>query len=225
MDPITMALLGLAGAKTIFGIAQAAKAQNTLRNLSMPQYQMPSEISEATNIYRNMASASKMPGQEYAEARLNEAMAEGINEARKYSPSSVAMMGTVTDLAKKKMQAIQDLAGAFAEYKAKREAELARSLQTQADYKDLEFKLNKYDPYFIKRNELVSQKNAGVSNIFEGTTDLMGVLASYQGTKSFLDVLRDLYPSYLPAPAKSPQLPIPTINPPSFQSYKGIINK
>lgn len=225
--------IGLGIAKSAFGIGQAIKANRELKNLKMPTYSMPEEIGQITDLYKQQASATEMPGQRQYESRLDQAFGEGVSEAQKTSPSSLVATGAAVDLAGKRMQAIQDLAGVFAEYKAKRQDALAGALQTQADYKDQEFKLNKYDPYFIKRNELTGQRQSGVESMFGGAESALSMISDLQGTDAYLEAIKALYPKFGQsnnlfgltqfATTGAPRLSAPKLsNPtPSWQSYRG----
>ena len=186
--------IGLGAAKAAFGIGQAWKASRDLKNLKMPKYSTPEEIGQVTDIFKQQAAATEMPGQKQFESNLGQAYAEGVGEAQKTASSSLMATGAAIDLSGKRMQAVQDLAGQFAEYKTQRQRDLAGALQTQADYKDQEFKLNEYDPYFIKRNELTDKRQAGVGNIFGGAESSLSMLNDLRGTDAYMEALKRMYP-------------------------------
>lgn len=188
--------IGLGIAKSAFGIGQAIKANRELKGLQMPKYAMPEQIGQITDIYNRQASATEMPGQKQFESNLDQAYSEGVSDVQKSAQSSLQVTGAAVDLSGKRMQAVQDLAGQFAEYKAARQRDLAGAKQNEADYKDQEFKLNQYDPYFIKRNELTGGRQAGVDSAFGGMQSALSMYSDLQGTDALMEVMKRMYPQF-----------------------------
>lgn len=183
---------GLNLAKGIMGGIQASRASKELKNLERPTYERPEEMDELLQLYRERAGVSELPGQRTMESRMDAQTAESIGAAERVAPSSVAALGAVTDVYGKKQDAIRDLAITFANYKAQRQSELGGALQTAAGYSDKEFEWNKALPYQTKLNELTSQKQAGMANLFGGLEGLGSTALNLMGTKSYLDVLKGM---------------------------------
>lgn len=183
---------GLNLAKGIVGGVQAARASRELKNIKAPTYERPEEIGDLLSLYQQRANISQIPGQENMESRMDAATASSIGAAERAAPSSVAALGAVTDVYGKKQDAIRDLATTFAQYKAQRQAELGGALQTAAGYSDKEFEMNKWLPYQVKMNELTSQKQAGLSNLFGGLEGMGSTALNLMGTQSYMDILSRL---------------------------------
>jgi hypothetical protein len=183
---------GINLAKGIFGGIQAARATKELKKLKAPTYERPEEIGDLVKLYQERANISQLPGQEAMESRMDANTASSIGAAERVAPSSVAALGAVTDIYGKKQDAIRDLAVTFANYKAQRQGELGGALQTAAGYSDKEFEMNKWLPYQVKMNELMSQKQAGIENLFGGAEGIGATANNLMGTQSYLDIINAL---------------------------------
>jgi len=198
MDPLTISALitgGISLGKGIFGAVQAGRANKQLKGMQAPTYARPEEANELLDLYRQRASATRLPGQEAIESGLGATVAEGIGAANRAASSSVSALGAVTDLYGKKQQAIRDLGIQFAEYKAARQAELGGALGQAAQYSDREWEMNKWNPYQVKMNELTGQRQAGMENLFGGLEGMGMAFNNLMGTKGYMDVLKSLNPS------------------------------
>lgn len=180
---------GLNLAKGIIGGIQASRASKQLNKLKAPTYERPEEVGDLLSLYQQRANISQLPGQENMESRMDAATASSVGAAERVAPSSVAALGAVTDVYGKKQDAIRDLATTFAQYKAQRQGELGGALQTAAGYSDKEFEMNKWLPYQVKMNELTSQKQAGMANLFGGLEGMGSSALNLMGTQSYLDIL------------------------------------
>jgi hypothetical protein len=154
-----------------------------------------------------------------------------VGQAQRSASSSVAALGVVTDLYGRKQQAIRDLGIQFAEYKAARQSELGGALGQAAQYSDREFEMNKWMPYQVRMNELMSQKQAGAANLFGGAEGMGMAFNNLAGTQSYLDVLKQLNPygqgrNSTPQTNSSPMQPLqqppkPTLTVPTDFKIKG----
>jgi hypothetical protein len=133
-----------------------------------------------------------MPGQSQTEAKLNQTVAEGIYGAQQSASGSLNATQSAVDLSGKKMQAIQDLAGQFAEYKAQRQDALGQWNNQKSQNEMQRFQVNQYDPWMMKYGQAVGNTQQG-ANAFTGGVDTgLGVLGDLQGTKFFTDLLAKL---------------------------------
>lgn len=142
LDKITPWGVALNPGKSIFGLFQAAKASRDLRNLNRPTYQTPESLTQMGSLARQLAGATEMPGQRQIEDKLGQTQAEGVNNAMKFATSSLAGQNTAENLAAKKMQAIQDLGGMFAEYKAKQQQNLMNVMGQEAEDQRMKWDFN-----------------------------------------------------------------------------------
>lgn len=181
--------------KGIIGAVQLGRANRELRGMKAPTYTRPEEVGEMVDLYRRRALATQLPGQESIESGLGATVAEGVTQAQRAAPSSVAALGAVTDLYGRKQGAIRDLGIQFAEYKAARQAELGSALGQAAGYSDREFEMNQWMPYQVRMNELMGRRQAGAANLFGGAEGVGMAFNNLAGTQSYLDVLRSLNPS------------------------------
>jgi len=182
--------------KGVLGIFQAAKASKGLRNLQQPQYQTPESLTQMGNLARQMASATEMPGQRQVEDKLGQTQAEGVSNAMKFATSALAGQNAAENLASKKMQAIQDLGGMFAEYKSKRQQDLMNVMGQEAQDQQTKWNLNEYQPYQIKKNELTDQRQQGWNNMFGGVDSALSGITNLAGTNDYLKVLKGMQPQF-----------------------------
>ena len=186
--------IALNAGKSVFGIFQAAKASRDLRNLKRPTYETPESLTQMGSYARQLAGATEMPGQRQYEEKLGQTQAEGVSNAMKFATSSLAGQNTAENLAAKKMQAIQDLGGMFAEYKAKRQQDLMGVMGQEAEDQRMKWDINQFQPYQIKMNELTDKRQMGWSNMFGGIDSGMAAMNNLAGTQDYSRLLQSMHP-------------------------------
>ena len=197
MDPISIAMLAGSGIKAIGGLIQGIGGRKKQRSLWANRPQLGVTEGETANdaLYSQMASATEMPGQRQFESKLGETYATGVYDTQKTAISSAGATQSAIDLSSRKTQAIQDLAGQFAEFKAKRQDALAGWNREKVGLEQQRFQVNEFDPWNVKMNEAVGQKQAGFASMGSGLDTGLGVLGDLQGTAMYLKLLEKLYPN------------------------------
>jgi hypothetical protein len=139
---------------------------------------------ENTNLFKQAASATEMPGQRQFESKLGQATAEGIYDSGRSAISSLGATQSAIDLTGKKIQAIQDLAGQFAEFKQQRLNALANWNQQRIELEQQRFKVNTFDPWMQQYGEAVGNYQNGFNTFIQGGERIAGAVGSGQGGQS-----------------------------------------
>ena len=129
---------------------------------------------ENTALFKQSANATEMPGQRQFESKLGQATAQGIYDTGRSAVSSLGATQSAVDLTGKKMQAIQDLAGQFAEYKQQRLNALASWNQQRIDLEQQRFKVNTFDPWMQQYGEAVGNYQNGFQTFIQGGETIAG---------------------------------------------------
>ena len=194
MDPISIASLVASGIKGIGGLIQGGIGARKQRNLweERPMLGVTEGEKANDNLYRQMAASVEMPGQKQFESKLGETYAEGVQSAQQGAISSLGAQQSAVDLAGKKMEAIRDLAGTFAEYKERRKEALGQWNQQSTELEQQRFQVNQYEPWGIKMNEATGQKQAGFGAAGQGIDQGLGMLGNLAGTNAYMKILQEM---------------------------------
>ena len=194
MNPLSIASLVASGAKALFGLGQgifgAAKANKLWNN--RPQLGVTAGEKNNDLLFNRQASATEMPGQKQTEEKLNQTVAEGIYGAQQSAPSSLNATQATVDLSGKKMQAIQDLSGKWAEMKYQRQQALEAWNQQKIGLEQQRFQTNQYDPFMMQYGQAIGAKQQGANTFTSGIDTGLGILGDLQGTKFYTDLLAKL---------------------------------
>ena len=197
LGAIAIASLVASGLKGLAGLGQGLSGRKQQKDLwkNRPLLGVTEGEKENDNLYKQMASATEMPGQKRVEENLGQAYAEGVSDIQKTSQSGLMATQGAIDLSGKKMQAIQDLAGQFAEYKAQRQDALAGWNNQKSQMEQQRFQVNEYEPWNIKMNEAVGRKQAGWQSFGQGMDQGLGMLGDLQGTQQYIEMVKSMYPN------------------------------
>jgi hypothetical protein len=183
---VIAAIIGLAGsaAKMIGGGIQASRAKKRQNELwaNRPQLGMTEGERQNNALYEKMANATQLPGYNNIMGNLDQSVASGIYDAQKSSISSLGATQAAVDLNSKKMDALRDLAGMFAEYKTGRMDALGRWNSMRADYETQRFDVNQFQPWGMQMNESVAGKKAGVTALGQGLDSGLSLIQNNAGS-------------------------------------------
>jgi hypothetical protein len=195
LDPLSVIGLAASGAKAtgglISGIGGRRKQNELWRN--RPTLGVTAGESLNDSLYGQMASATELPGEQRYRDQMGEAVASGIYDAQRTATSSLGATQAAVDLNSKKMDAIRDLAGQFAEYKTQRMSDLAKWNTQKIDLEQQRWDVNQYQPWNIKMNEAIGQKKAGFQAFGQGIDSGLGMLGDLAGTEQIMKVYKELY--------------------------------
>lgn len=191
MDPLSIAALVASGIKGISGLVQGIGGAQKQRNLWNSRPILGTTEGEKSNdsLFRNLAASTELPGQQSFEDKLGQTYSQGVSDINKTAISSLGATQGAIDLSGKKMQAVQDLAGSFAEYKQKNTERLGAWNNQKSQNEMQRFQTNSYDPWQMQYGQAVGQKQAGFGNMGSGIDSGIGALGDYAGTKAMMDML------------------------------------
>lgn len=118
---------------------QRKKGNDILDNLKRPEYKMPNEINQATDMAALMASMNQLPGQSYLEGQMAGQLGNMTQDALTGSASSGDALAAITAGYGAQTQGMQNMAVAGAQNKIGMQQLLMEMLKLKATYKDQEF--------------------------------------------------------------------------------------
>ena len=162
------------------GLIQMLIGLRNKRNLLANRPQLGVTPGEAANTkyYNQAASATEMPGQKQFEEKLGQTYAEGVGNAQRTAISSIGATQSANDLAMKKMQAIQDLAGQFAEFKQQRQDALARWNEQRINLDQQRWQMNTLNPYMMRLGQSTADYQNGFNTMIAGGERIAGAVAN-----------------------------------------------
>ncbi len=187
--------LAASGIKAGIGLAQGITGMSAQKKLwrSRPVLGVTEGEKANDSLYRQLASATEIPGQARAEGKLSEAYSSGVYDAQRTANSSLGATQSAVDLASKKMNAVKDLAGQFADYKAQRMDALAGWNKEKIGLDQQRFDINQLQPWNTKMNEAIAQKQAGFGSAGSAVDSGLGMLNDMAGTKKLEEMFKSLY--------------------------------
>lgn len=177
MDPMTAMMLvnlGLTGAQTVYGGIQAKKANDELKNLKAPVYQVQPEAYKALGISQSLASNRNMPGQQDMIEMIDRGIGNAVTDINRSGGSSADRLAAIgaayaegtTQKNQINMQAqqqylqnLQGLQGAYGNMVAEKDKVFANQQQN----------------YFQKLQSLQGMQAAGTQNVASGIQGMAGV--------------------------------------------------
>lgn len=153
-----------------------------------PDYTIPGEITEEEKLARQLAGG-RMFGIQQAEERVRQQGAGAELGLRRGSTSSSQYLAGLAAIQANTNAAERGLLEAEAGDKYRRLANLSRSLNVSAQYKDKEFELNKLQSYLDKARTKAALTQSGLLNLFGGATDVAGGITSSQRNAEMMKYL------------------------------------
>jgi hypothetical protein len=190
-----IASLGAQGLMAVVNGIRAASQQKkfnqTLRN--QPQYQIPQEYQDILARNQQMYN-SDMPGYAQTVSNIGQAGATARGAAERGAIGSVSYGAQVGDIYQKELDAYQNLGVQQAQYKVNMAQNVNQAQAAVGEKKDLQFDLNKYQPWQAQLNRygegaksgwegMMSAIQGGISNISDlfGTQELKKAYQQVKG--------------------------------------------
>ena len=151
-----------AGFQGITGLIQSITGANNTP--TRPQYTIPNEVYQASNIYKNQSASPVLPGASTIAGQIGGNTAAGVNNAIQAGNPNAAIGSLVNN----ENTQMQNLGLAGVEHQDKALGEYSKSLGNIAGYKDKAFELNQLDPYNTQLNAANKNKSVGLQNIMQG---------------------------------------------------------
>jgi len=155
----------LAGAQAAIGVGQAISGHKRLKNLTRPEYQIPSEIEQ------NMSEAELMSYYGMPDAQKQSYM-QNIQRSGQQALSGIADrkggLGMVSAVQQQQEDSYMNLLSADVQQRMQNIQAAQQARQVMAEYKDKAFQINEMEPYVQDYNEAQSLIGSGMQNIMGG---------------------------------------------------------
>lgn len=155
----------LAGAQAAIGIGQAVSGHQRLKNLTRPEYQIPSEIEQ------NMSEAELMSYYGMPDAQKQSYM-QNIQRSGQQALSGIADrkggLGMVSAVQQQQEDSYMNLLSADVQQRMQNIQAAQQARQVMAEYKDKAFQINEMEPYVQDYNEAQSLIGSGMQNVMGG---------------------------------------------------------
>lgn len=167
--PVIMGALG--AAQIVGGLINSFTAKR-------PKYRRPDEINTLLSQSEALYKSPVLPGQQAAEDALNIQAANALSAAA----SGGDVTQNVAAIQANLNAARNNLAGVLAQQRLGYLNEYSKNLEKSAEYSDLEFQMNKFAPYKMRKEMSYPLLGSGTSNIFNAI-DLSKFLSLVSGVK------------------------------------------
>lgn len=191
--PIPALAFAIPGAlKAGFGLYQLARG--AAMKPERPTYEIPSEIREDVAAARRL-ERGRMPGVQYAEDRIRQGSAQGGYNLRRSVTNPNQLLSGLQMIQANARIAERGLMEAEAGDYYRRIANLQRSLNVSAQYKDKAFEVNKMQPYMDQARTKAALTQGGLLNAFGGLGEGMSGLMQGEMFNQEMDLMKN--PEYL----------------------------
>ena len=168
-------LLGSLGGlfKTGYGAWQAGKGSKMLRNWEKvrPQMGTPESVNEMVKIFRDLAGANRLPGQDIYEGNIRSSTATGI-EAIKDIQSGAGGLGAITQMVAGEQDKFTDLQARLEQMIYQNQGRLGSALGQKGQYEQMAWDWNKKQKWQEKMAEANAMLGAGTQNIMGGASGM-----------------------------------------------------
>ena len=134
------------------------------RRVDRPQYEISDSAKQALALSRAKATTPYMPGYSQAKTNIDLATANKIKAAGQYGNAQESLAG----IAGQEASMIRNINARNEAFRDKSINEYGSELNRMAQREDMEFKLNKLDPYKDQFQEGRDMTGAGIENLFGG---------------------------------------------------------
>lgn len=161
----------------VSGIAQLLSGAG--KKAKRPEYEIPDSVKQSLALSKMQATSPYMAGYSKAKTNIDLSTANKVAAAGQYGNAQESLSGIMGQEA----SSLRNLDAANEEAQRKDVLNYQKSLKEYGSYEDLEFKLNKLDPYKDAAAEQRDIFGAGMENLF-GAADKGGMLSGLMGGKS-----------------------------------------
>lgn len=194
--------LGLAGLKTAFGAFQASKGSRMAKNLVRPEMEIPQSALDSLELARAQAGQNLLPGQGFMQAQMDTNAARGLAAARESASNPAQLLQAAMNINNQSSDNLLSMAIAGAERKDRNIGRLQDNLNTMANWEQLQWQTNKFDPYREKAALASSLQGAGIQNMFAGLDSAGATLMGKDQMDNMAKMLKELQEGQMDSMAK-----------------------
>lgn len=180
MDPITLALITSAiGAATKTGLAAAQNAKSKkLANQKRPEQQVPEAVQLATQSAQQAYNNPNMVGYDMAKTQLRSNAADANYALQQQGGNNNAVTAAI---AGNTNNSLNDLYQQYVNRKDNLRGQMIGQLNSQGQYEQSNFEVNKLQPYLDAMKAAAAQKGAATQNLGGAITDVTSGLTAAGG--------------------------------------------
>lgn len=197
LPPITPVQAAISGGQTlvqlISAMKQAAEAKKLART-PRPQYNIPGQITEATEMARMAYLDPTLPGQSAIEENIKAGTAGSVNQARNVSGSSSDLLSMIGGLNKQQGQQFNQLGVQGAQQQNTDRQALSGALGKEAGFADKAFGWNEQQPYMDAMKAAAALKESSSRNLFNAVSGGGAIVNSLDQKSLFGDGAKSLLP-------------------------------
>ena len=180
--------LGLGIYNTIKGNKEYKKAQSFFEK---NKFAIPESAKAALGVAQKNAQSVRLPGQDIAEAKIGQATASGLEQARRMSRTPSDMLMSLSNLYASQMNAEQNLALQGAQQYQSNQRNLQGALGTMANLENERWKYNVLYPYQQMLGRASGFATQGAQQISSGVQGIVGMGGAMEANSIAEARLRD----------------------------------
>jgi len=176
-DIISGAVQGGTGiAEIIAGVIGTNKSADAIKELrkEYPEMSIPDAIVQATDLYRQGAQQTRLPGQDLYEQQIQQGTAQGISASREAATSAADLLGATTSLYGQQSQSMTNLQIAAARQQAQNKQLYGQQLNTLGQWQQQEYYMNEYYPWVSEMNQMQGNLQSSYDMLTGGVSTLAG---------------------------------------------------
>ena len=176
-DIISSAVQGGTGiSEIIAGVIGTNKSKDAIKELKKlyPEMEIPQAIMQATDLYRQSAQQSQLPGHDLYAQQIGQSTAQGIGAAREASTSAADLLGATTSLYGQQSNAMTNLQIEGARQQAQNRQMYGHQLNTLGQWQQQQYYMNEYQPWVAQMNTLQGTLQSSYDMLTGGIGTLAG---------------------------------------------------
>jgi hypothetical protein len=137
-----------------------------------PEMDIPTAIVQATDLYRQDAQRTRLPGQDLYESQIQQNTAQGISASREAATSAADLLGATTSLYGQQSQAMTNLEIEAARQQSANRTRYGQQLNTLGQWQQQQYYMNEYYPWVSQMNRLEGIQQSSYDMIVGGINTL-----------------------------------------------------
>lgn len=150
-----------------------------------PKYQIPQEVIDNQQMYKELAASNRLPGQSQIENQLDQKSAGAVQAAMQTGGNTADILNTVANINRSNLNSYNQLGVAGAQNRQANMGQYADANAQLSDYRSQAFDYNQNQPYeynLMRNQALAGAEIQSYNNSQQNTANLQGLAA--QGSNS-----------------------------------------
>ena len=176
-DIISSAVAGGTGiSEIIAGVIGTNKSADAIKELRKryPEMSIPEAIVQATDLARQDAQRTRLPGQDLYEQQIAQSTAQGIAQSREAATSAADSLGATTSLYGQQSNAMTNLQIEAARQQAQNKKLYGQQLNTLGQWQQQQYYMNEYYPWVSEMEQMQGNLQSSYDMLTGGVSTLAG---------------------------------------------------